>query len=244
MTYAVSRDDVHTLADGMLRGYKNHWAGHDFLNLRRPRSSSLEDHFPGVVPLRNDTHELATRNHQQGPHGLVGHPFNGLVYGLFWVDKPDFAALVSQNRGNRATHFDFHFDLLDLTLLASQSSCPLLRRLQAAPKLVLFMRKRKKDLQDARYQRSAVFMSVSRNFSCSPRPSPSMRRPVSVKPFFDAFFLFSLFLRFPYCSRRAKPPLSPPFHPHSLLSECRSVQGGCTRPSRCCYLIIDLHSPL
>ena len=39
-------------------------------------------------------------------------------------------------------------------------------------------------------------------------------------------------------------PLSPPFHPHSLLSDCRSVQVGCTRFSRCCYLIIDLCSPL
>src|SRR5580692_9687023 len=40
----------------------------------------------------------------------------------------------------------------------------------------------------------------------------------------------------------AKPPLSPPFHPHSLVSDCRSVQVGCTRFSRCCYLIIDLCS--
>ena len=41
----------------------------------------------------------------------------------------------------------------------------------------------------------------------------------------------------------AKPLLSPPFHPHSLLSDCRSVHGGCTRFSRCCYLVIDLVSP-
>jgi hypothetical protein len=37
-----------------------------------------------------------------------------------------------------------------------------------------------------------------------------------------------LFLLFPNCSHSAKPPLSPPFHPHSLLSDCRSVQVGCT----------------
>src|SRR6267143_515213 len=37
--------------------------------------------------------------------------------------------------------------------------------------------------------------------------------------------------------------LSPPFHPHSLLSDGRSVQVGCTRFIRCCYLIIDLRSP-
>ena len=41
---------------------------------------------------------------------------------------------------------------------------------------------------------------------------------------------------------RAKPPLSPSFHPHSLLSDDRSVQVGRTRFSRCCYLIIDLGS--
>src|SRR6266436_2177069 len=54
------------------------------------------------------------------------------------------------------------------------------------------------------------------------------------------FFSFRNFFLFP---RSAKPPLSPPFHPHSLLSDCRSVQVGCTRFSRCCYLIIDLGSP-
>src|SRR6267143_4248064 len=39
---------------------------------------------------------------------------------------------------------------------------------------------------------------------------------------------------------RARPPLSPSFHPHSWLSDCRSVHGGCSQFSRCCYLIIDL----
>ncbi len=76
---------------------------------------------------------------------------------------------------------------------------------------------------------------------------PSMRRPVSVKPFlsfFSLFLLSSSFLLFPNCSHGAKPPLSPPFHPHSLLSDGRSVQVGCTRFSRCCYLVIDLCSPL
>src|SRR5258707_12932457 len=42
------------------------------------------------------------------------------------------------------------------------------------------------------------------------------------------------------CSHSAKPPLSPSFHPHSFVSEIRSVPGGCSRFSRCCYLIIDL----
>src|SRR6202521_2399317 len=60
-----------------------------------------------------------------------------------------------------------------------------------------------------------------------------MRRPVSVK----SVFLFPLYKRF--CIG-AKPPLSPSFHPHSLVSDCRSVPVGCSRFSRCCYLIIDL----
>src|ERR1019366_10195676 len=38
------------------------------------------------------------------------------------------------------------------------------------------------------------------------------------------------------------PPLSPSFHPHSFVSDIRSVQVGCSRFSRCCYLIIDLSS--
>ena len=77
-----------------------------------------------------------------------------------------------------------------------------------------------------------------------------MRRPVSVKTDFvflsckDVFlFLFSpSFLWVTLI--RAEPPLSPSFHPHSLLSDGRSVQVGRTRFSRCCYLIIDLGSPL
>src|SRR5882672_4035483 len=40
----------------------------------------------------------------------------------------------------------------------------------------------------------------------------------------------------------AKPPLSPSFHPHSFVSDIRSVLGGCSRFSRCCYLIIVLSS--
>jgi hypothetical protein len=55
-------------------------------------------------------------------------------------------------------------------------------------------------------------------------------------------FLFFFFLSVSSCPS-AKPLLSPPFHPHSLLSDCRSVQVGCTRFSRCCYLIIDLVPP-
>src|SRR3979490_1273312 len=43
---------------------------------------------------------------------------------------------------------------------------------------------------------------------------------------------------------RARPPLSPSFHPHSWLSDFRSVHGGRSQFSRCCYLIIDLGSCL
>ena len=62
-----------------------------------------------------------------------------------------------------------------------------------------------------------------------------MRRPVDVKAHLR--FLLSVSL-----SYSAKPPLSPSFHPHSFVSGLRSVQGGCSRFSRCCYLIIDLFS--
>src|SRR5882724_8256000 len=57
------------------------------------------------------------------------------------------------------------------------------------------------------------------------------------------FFLFSFFFLW-IPSVRAGPPLSPSFHPHSWLSDCRSVHGGRSQFSRCCYLIIDLCFPL
>jgi hypothetical protein len=44
----------------------------------------------------------------------------------------------------------------------------------------------------------------------------------------------------PYCL--SGPPLPLPFHPHSLMSEVRSVPVGRSRFSRCCHLIIDLAS--
>src|SRR6266404_7533092 len=51
-----------------------------------------------------------------------------------------------------------------------------------------------------------------------------------------SFFFLSV------CPHSAKPPLSPSFHSHSLVSDIRSVLGGCSRFSRCCYLIIVLSS--
>ena len=60
--------------------------------------------------------------------------------------------------------------------------------------------------------------------------------------FLSCFILISFF--FPrVCSHSAKPPLSPSFHPHSLVSDIRSVPGGCSRFSGCCYLIFVLSSP-
>jgi hypothetical protein len=58
----------------------------------------------------------------------------------------------------------------------------------------------------------------------------------------SVFSLFSFFFLLLYSSSSklfplwAEPPLSPPFHPHSWLSDGRSVQVGCPRFSRCCYL--------
>src|SRR5712664_1596933 len=62
-----------------------------------------------------------------------------------------------------------------------------------------------------------------------------MRRPVGVK-------WVLLFFRWTRFFSPAESPLSPPFHPHSSVSDFRSVQVGCSRFSRCCHLIIDLAS--
>src|ERR1700730_16029784 len=45
-------------------------------------------------------------------------------------------------------------------------------------------------------------------------------------------------------SIQLSPPRSPSFHPHSFVSEIRSVPDGCSRFRRCCYLIIVLSSQL
>src|SRR5207253_1059360 len=61
-----------------------------------------------------------------------------------------------------------------------------------------------------------------------------MRRPIPVKSFFCSPMISSFFFR------SAKPPLSPPFHPHSYVSDSRSVPVGCSRFSRRCHLVIVL----
>src|SRR6266705_1955058 len=45
---------------------------------------------------------------------------------------------------------------------------------------------------------------------------------------FCFLFLFSLSFLWIPCIR-ARPPLSPSFHPHSWLSDLRSVHGGCSQ---------------
>ena len=53
-----------------------------------------------------------------------------------------------------------------------------------------------------------------------------------------SFFFLSV------CSHSAKPPLSPPFHSHSSVSDVRSVPVRCSRFSRRCHLISVLCSSL
>ena len=48
---------------------------------------------------------------------------------------------------------------------------------------------------------------------------------------------FALSMSSSLFSRSAKPPLSRPFHPHSYVSDIRSVQVGRSRFSRRCHLI-------
>src|SRR5437879_13909459 len=65
-----------------------------------------------------------------------------------------------------------------------------------------------------------------------------MRRPVGVKWFLCRSCLSLV-------SSQPSYQLSPPFHPHSSMSEFfRSVQVGCSRFSLCCHLIVDLPSHL
>jgi hypothetical protein len=81
------------------------------------------------------------------------------------------------------------------------------------------------------------FPVIRRIYSVSyPWQVPSMRRPVSVK---------SVFL--PSCGYLEFEPSRLCRHPSIrtlLLSDFRSVQGGRSHFSRCCYLIIDLGSHL
>jgi hypothetical protein len=96
----------------------------------------------------------------------------------------------------------------------------------------------------ARDSSGQIYWETGPRFSCVLGVNSFHEKAGECQTFLSFFLSSSLFLLFPNCSHRAKPPLSPPFHPHSLLSDGRPVQVGCTRFSRCCYLIIDLYSPL
>jgi len=70
-----------------------------------------------------------------------------------------------------------------------------------------------------------------------------MRRPVSVKSVLS-FFLPSSFFSVQIVPMESSRLCCHPSIRTFFLNDCRSVQVGCTRFSRCCYLIIDLCSPL
>src|SRR5271166_5757633 len=73
-----------------------------------------------------------------------------------------------------------------------------------------------------------------------------MRKPVSVKSFFPffPFFPFFFFLPCEFLSFEPSRLCRLPSIRTLLLSDFRSVPVGRPRFSRCCYLIIDLGSPL
>ena len=78
-----------------------------------------------------------------------------------------------------------------------------------------------------------------------------MRRPVSVKNVFFFFFPVRVFFSLGFCFSFLWIPLhssraaSVAILPSALfVSDIRSVHGGCSRFSRCCYLISDLSSHL
>src|SRR5438445_9740803 len=91
---------------------------------------------------------------------------------------------------------------------------------------------RKQPTSLSEYAHTFASSSIDRVLSLS----PSMRRPVGVKWFLCRSCLSLV-------SSQPSYQLSPPFHPHSSMSEFfRSVQVGCSRFSRCCHLIVDLPS--
>src|ERR1700723_189662 len=96
MTYAIRRHNAHAFLDGLIRRHENHGAGHDLFYESRLRGSSLEDNFPRVIALRDNSRELARRNYEKGSYAFVSHFFDGLIDCLIRRDKPDFAALALQ----------------------------------------------------------------------------------------------------------------------------------------------------
>src|SRR5215471_14753797 len=96
--------DLHTLIDGVLGTDGDEIPGHDFLHSRLFRRPPLKDDFSGVVPFRDDSHQLLIRYHEDGSDRLLSHQVDRLIDASAWPYRPNFMPFPAQNGFNRVEH--------------------------------------------------------------------------------------------------------------------------------------------
>src|SRR4029077_9800368 len=107
MTKTLVRHNGHAFVHRILRSNEDHWAGHDLPHKHLLRGVPFEDHFAGIVALRQYADQPVVGYHKQCADALHRHLLNGLVDGLLGRYRQDpIAALALQHRFNCVS--DFH----------------------------------------------------------------------------------------------------------------------------------------
>src|SRR3990170_2341735 len=96
MPNTLFRRHRHTLLYVLLGVSVHHAGRHNFLNLRGPRSTSLENDLPGIVSLGDETDQLRALHNHKRADLFVRHELHGVVNGRGRGDGPDILTLDRQ----------------------------------------------------------------------------------------------------------------------------------------------------
>lgn len=76
------RHDLHTLLNALIRLDGDHIGGHYFGNERTVGVAVFQNHFSGVIPLREDSREHPSVDNQYSPDVFFGHEPECIQYGM------------------------------------------------------------------------------------------------------------------------------------------------------------------
>ncbi len=76
------RHNLHTFLNTLIRLDSNYIGRHNVGDERTIGVAVFQDHFPGVIPLRENSREHSSVDNQYSPDVFVGHEPEGIQYGF------------------------------------------------------------------------------------------------------------------------------------------------------------------
>jgi len=96
VAYASVSHHGHAFLRRLFRQRAHNTRAHNFPNRRGRRVPALEKHFPGVMPLREDSDRPAVLDYHERAYILVSHFLNGVKHGLIWSYGPDLVTFAAK----------------------------------------------------------------------------------------------------------------------------------------------------